>query len=49
MAAAAGVAVRAVVEALAVARLPERVTLCAFSTDAATALKAALNGPASTV
>jgi len=43
MAAAAGVAVRAVVEALAAAPLPAKVTLCTFSPDATTALQAALN------
>jgi hypothetical protein len=41
MAAAAGVAVGAVAEFLAVAHLPEKVTLCAFSPDATAALEAA--------
>lgn len=43
MAAAAGVAVGAVAEFLAVAHLPAKVTLCAFSPDATAALEAALN------
>jgi hypothetical protein len=43
MAAAAGVAVGAVAGFLAAARLPETVTLCAFSPDATAALEAALN------
>jgi O-acetyl-ADP-ribose deacetylase (regulator of RNase III) len=43
MAAAAGVAVGAVAAFLAAAHLPEKVTLCAFSSDATAALGAALN------
>jgi O-acetyl-ADP-ribose deacetylase len=42
-AAAAHVAVRAVAEALAAARLPEKVTLCAFSAGATAVLQAALS------
>jgi O-acetyl-ADP-ribose deacetylase len=49
MAAAAHVAAGAVAEFLLTARLPEKVTLCAFSLDATVALKAALNDLAQTV